>query len=324
MNRKYFVILSFLLLFAFSGNCWAYEYKIGADDVLEIRFWQDQGLNAAVRVGIDGKITLDIIGQIEAAGKTTEQLQNDIVRQISRLNTKISQAVVRVTAFNYQHIFIKGQINLSGKFSFEEIPNLWTIINEAGGITEFGDLSRVTIIRGGDESGKVEIVNVLLAIEKGELDKLPKIRRQDTIELPRTQIGLPADDIGDHAIGGKKVIFVIGAVNAPGPFKFEENLDILDVLNLAGGPTADADLKKTLLITKDGLYNQSIQIDLNKYSLQGTMPRYILKDEDTFIIPNKSSGFLGLNLGTIVPILGIITSGLLIYDQLKPSDAVAP
>jgi polysaccharide export outer membrane protein len=315
---KRFLVIFILIVTFVVGNVLAQEYKIGAEDILEVRFWQDQELNTEVKVSLDGMITLDIIGQIKAAGKTTVELENDIVRQISRLNARISQAVVRVVEFNYQHIFVKGQVNTIGKFTFEQIPDLWTVINEAGGISEYGDLSRVTIIRGGDESGKIEEVNILEALEKGELNKLPKIRRQDTIEIPRTLIGIPADDIINHTTRGKNVIFVIGAVNTPGPIRFEDNLDILDVLSLAGGPTADADLKKTKLITKVGLYSQSIKIDLNKYSLQDNIPRYILKDEDTFIVPTKGGGFF--SLGTIVPILGVITSSIFIYNEMKSSD----
>lgn len=164
--------------------CSAGEYKIGPEDVLEINFWQDPNLNSVVRVG---KTSLDIVGQIEAAGKTTSQLQTDIVRQISRLNKKISQAVVRVVEYNDQYVFVSGQVNDPGKKTFEEIPDLWTIINEVGGITEIRDLSRVTIIRGGEKAGQVEVVNVAEAITGGNLNKLPKIGRQDTIEIPLSE-----------------------------------------------------------------------------------------------------------------------------------------
>ena len=171
--RKTIWVAFFVSLLAF-GNITAAEYIIGPEDVLEISFWQDQQLNTTVRVSLEGKITLDIIGQIEAGGKTTEELQNDIVRNISRLNKNISQAVVRVTVFNYNHVFISGEVETPGKIAFEEIPNLWTIINESGGLTEFADLSRVAIIRGGDRAGQVEIVNVRDAIANGNLRDLPK------------------------------------------------------------------------------------------------------------------------------------------------------
>jgi polysaccharide export outer membrane protein len=295
--------------------CSAGEYKIGPEDALEINFWQDPTLNSVVRVSRDGKISLDIVGEIEAAGKTTSQLQTDIVRQISRLNKMISQAVVRVVEYNYQHVFVSGQVNNPGKKTFEEIPDLWTIINEAGGIKEIGDLSRVTIVRGGEEAGKVEVVNVAEAIATGSLDKLPKIRRQDTIEIPRTPAGLPSGELS-RQIERKNLIYVVGAVTTPGPVQFEENTDILEALALAGGHTEAADLKRVRVITKDGYYGQTLEFDLQRYSEIGALPRYIMRREDALIVPQKRSP-LGLNLGTIATFVGVVTSAILIYDRLS-------
>lgn len=321
MKRIFNILLIAVSLILLSQTAiYAQDYKIGTGDVLEINFWQEGALSTNVRVAENGQITIDIIGEIDAFGKTTSELRDDIVRQMSRLNARFSQVVVRVVEFNYQHIFIKGQISTPGKHTFEKIPDLWTIINEGGGITEFGDLSRVTIIRGGKEAGKIEIINVAEAIENGTLNNLPKINRQDTIEIPRTSANLPSGEFAQQ-VGAKNQFYVIGAVNAPGPLVFEENIDILDALALAGGPSEDADLKKARIITKDGIYAQTIQIDLEKYSQTGNTPRYILKKEDTFLLPrSRSGGFLGINLGTAVTIVGLITSSILLYDQLSDDE----
>ncbi len=278
MNRRFIPragkwALAWLVVVA--SWCSASEYKIGPEDVLEINFWQDPSLNSVVLVG---KISLDIVGQIEAAGKTTSQLQTDIVRQISRLNKRISQVVVRVVEYNNHYVFVSGQVNDPDKKTFEKIPDLWTIINEAGGITEIGDLSRVTIIRGGEKAGKVEVINVAEAIAGGNLDKLPKIGRQDTIEISRTLAGLPSGELA-RQIERKNLFYVVGAVNNPGPIQFEENTDILEALALAGGYTEDADLKKVKIITKDGYYGQTLQFNLKRYSETGTLPRYIMGRE---------------------------------------------
>jgi len=204
-------LLAAVLLIGGTGHAQAEEYRIGPDDVLEINFWQAPTFNTTVRVNLEGKITLDIIGQIDAAGKTTQELQNDIVRQISRLNKDISQAVVRVVQYNYNYVYVTGQARNPGKLTFEQIPDLWEIINEAGGPTDVADLSRVTIVRGGEDAGKVEIVDVAKAISTGTLNKLPKVRRMDTIELPGTLGGIPSRDLG-RSVEKKNVIYVVGAV----------------------------------------------------------------------------------------------------------------
>ncbi len=307
----------FFLLSAGTLSVTAEEYQFGPEDILSVSFWQDPKLNAQVRVAQDGTITLDIIGSIVAAGKTAEGLQDDIVRAMSRLNTSISQAVVRVAVYNYNHVYVTGQVGAAGKKTFEQIPDLWTIINEAGGPGPLGDLTRVTIVRGGSDAGKVEVVNVADAIAKGQTDKLPKIRRQDTIEIPATPSQLPAQQLGSSAEGSKSVIYVVGAVNQPGPKAYEEDIDLLELLALSGGPASNADLGKTKLITKDGPYAQTLKIDLNKYVKSGTPARYIVRKEDTFVVPQKKSGILGIGLPTLGATLGIATSAVLLIDRLK-------
>lgn len=294
-------------------NSGAAEYVIGRGDVLEIRFWQEPDLDSRVTVSNDGMITLDVIGRIEAAGKTTEELQNDIVRRISRLNKKISQAAVRVDQFNYNYVFVIGQANEPGKLTFEEIPDLWTIINEAGGVSPTGDLSRVTIIRGGEEAGKIEVVNVTQAISSGTLSSLPKVRRQDTIEIPRTPGSVPSMELG-RTTDKKNLIYVVGAVRTPGPITYEENIDVLEALALAGGPSPTANLKKVRLVLKDGRFAQTVKLDLEKYAETGRPARYIMQKEDLFIVPERGGGFFKDNLPLAISLIGAVTTTLLLID----------
>ncbi len=297
------------------GQPEAAEYRIGSGDVLDVSFWQDPDLNVQVTVGLEGKITLDIIGQIQAAGKTTEELQNDIVRLMSRLKENISQATVRISGFYHNHVFVIGQVNTPGKLAFEEIPDLWTLINEAGGVGDMGDLSRVTIIRGGDEAGKIETVNVSKAIAEGKLDQLPKVRRQDTVEIPRTPGQVLSTEAGQSA-ERKNLIYVIGAVTTPGPIKYEEGIDVIEALALAGGPTAEADLKKAQLILKDGRFAQTVRFDLEKYSQTGRPARYIMQKEDMFVVPAQRSGFFSGGIGTIATALGVVTTAVFLVREL--------
>lgn len=309
------VVPAFMAACLWIASAGAAEYKIGPGDVLDVSFWQDPGLNVQVKVGLDGKITLDIIGQVEAAGKTTEELQNDIVRMMSRLKENISQAVVRVAEYNYNHVFVIGQVNTPGKLAFEKIPDLWTLINEAGGINEMGDLSQVTIIRGGDDAGKIEVVNVSKAIAEGKLDDLPEVRRMDTIEIPRTPGQVLATEVG-QSTGRKNLIYVIGAVTTPGPIKYEEGIDVMEALALAGGPTAEADLKKTQLIVKDGRFAQTVRFDLEKYSQTGRPARYIMQKEDMFYVPVERDGFFSGGLGTVATALGVVTTAAFLIREM--------
>jgi len=219
-----------------------------------------------------------------------------------------------VAQYNFNHIFVIGQVNSPGKMAFEEIPDLWTIINEAGGITETGDLSRVTIIRGGQDAGKVEVVNVSEAVATGRLDQLPKIRRGDTIEIGRTPGRVLASEVG-LSVERKNLIYVVGAVGEPGPVKYEDNIDVMEALALAGGPSDGADLKKTRLIIKDGNYAQSIHLNLRDYADNGTPARYIMQKEDMVLVPFRRENFFDSTNGRIATVLAAVSTAYLVYDR---------
>ena len=292
------------------------EYQIGSEDVLEIKFWQDRTLDAIVKVRQDGKISLDIAGEIDAAGLTTTDLEKKIVKQISRFNSAISQAVVRVTEFNSKKIFVSGQARTPGKYTFENIPDLWTIINEAGGATDVGDLSRVLIIRGGADAGKVEVVNVSALVSSGKMNELPKLRSGDTIEIPRTPAGLPAPALADQTTQ-KNLFYAMGEVLRPGSLQLEKNTDLTDGIALAGGPSENANLRNVRVISKDGRKTQTMKIDLKKYQENGAPGRYFLRPEDTIILSRRSPGFMGINsLSGWVAILGGVATVVLVADQL--------
>jgi polysaccharide export outer membrane protein len=297
-------------------NALAEDYVIGQEDLLDITFWQDPNLNTRVKVGLDGKIALDMIGQIEAAGRTTEQLQNDIVRELSRINRSISQATVRVVEYNYNHVFVIGQVNQPGKKTFESIPDLWTVINESGGITQSGDLSRVTIVRGGDESGKIEVVNVAEALAAGRLDRLPKLRRQDTIEIGRAPGQILGGEVGVYT-EKRNMFYVIGAVGSPGAVGWVDNIDVLEALAMAGGPVGNADLRHTRLVIKDGNYAQAVELNLENYVNQGRPARYIMQKEDLVIVPSVRPGFFDSRVGQIATLLTTLSTLYLIYDRIQ-------
>ena len=257
---------------------------------------------------------------MQAAGLTTSELESKIVKQMSRYNKAISQSVVRVTSYGYQKVYITGQILHPGKYTFEEIPDLWTIINEAGGITETGDLTRVMIIRGGDLAGEVSVINVAEMVASGRMNSLPKIRAGDTIEISRSPAGLPARTLSDQP-QAKNIFYVMGAVNTPGALTLESNTDVLDALALAGGPAENADIKEVTVVSKDGANTQMVKINLEKYITTGITGRYMVRPEDNIIVASKGGGFLGINSATdVVAILGAISTSILLYDALTTSD----
>jgi len=292
------------------------EYVIGPGDVLKVSFWQDPSLDQEVQVRHDGKITLSIIGEIEATGFTSQQLADRIERNVSLYNTKVSQAAVTVIAYRSQRVFVSGMVSMPGKYSFEVIPDLWTVIKEAGGATETGDLSRVTIIRSRERGGEIITVNILEAIATGKVDQLPKLESDDTVEIPRVPGGVPGRQLASEYEEKRNLYYVIGQVNAPGIKAYEENIDILDAIGTASGTTSDADLTKVSVISKNGQGTSMMKLDLTKDQERGRARRVMVKPEDMIIVAQKKRAFLGWGtLRDVLAVAGTIASLYLVIEN---------
>ncbi|HEQ98210.1 MAG TPA: hypothetical protein ENO22_02585 [candidate division Zixibacteria bacterium] len=313
------VIATHILLFSVE-NLSAQQYKIGPEDVLKISFWQDPALNQVVSVRQDGKITLSVIGEVTAAGLTPQELATKIGDQVSRYNKQISQATVEVLQYNSQKVFITGHVLSPGKYAFEEMPNVWELIKEAGGVTEQGDLSNVVIIRGSVNKGEIVNVNLANLIAEGDPSRYPELYPEDIVEVKRASSasgpGLPSKAAATER---KNIVYVIGRVGAPGTITLEENMDCLDAIALAGGPTPDADLGKVKIFNKQDPYSNVIIVDIEKRSEKGTPPRYTLRPEDTILIPTDEGGFWGTwgRVRDFVGIFGTVVSTYLLIDRFS-------
>ena len=309
-------MLGLLLLLVAAGHPIqaADEYVIGPEDVLRISFWQDPTLDQSVTVRQDGKITLSIIGEITAAGLTSRELAQAIEQNVSLYNRKISQATVTVVSFNSQKIFISGQVLQSGKKTYEVIPDIWTVIKEAGGASDLGDLTRVAIIRSKESGGEVVTVNVLEAVAQGTLDKLPKLKSGDTIEVPKMAGGVPGRQLAAEFGERQNLFYILGQVRSPGIQSYESGMDIFDAVGKAGGTTDLADLRKVTIISKNGAGSTVINVDLKKRQVDGQARRIVIKPEDTIVIGEKKHALLSWNqirdfsavAGTVVSFIYLI------------------
>ncbi|MCK5127197.1 MAG: polysaccharide biosynthesis/export family protein [candidate division Zixibacteria bacterium] len=325
MSVKYsfsFFCLGLILLLCMALPVFAVdEYVIGPEDELEIVFWQVPEQNQTVTVRQDGKITLSIIGEIQAAGQTAKNLAEKIERDVSLYDKRISQATVTVIEYNSQKVFIAGQIGNPGKMTFEVIPDVWTIIKEAGGATDLGDLTRVSIIKSTEGGGEVITVNVLEAIATGTIDNLPKIVSGNTIEIPRAAGGVPGRQLASDFIERKNLFYIYGEVISPGNKSFEGEMDILDALGTAGGFTADADLNKVKIISKNASGTTVLHANLNDYKINGQAKRILIKREDTIVIGQKGRSFISWeNLRDLAAVTTSIVTLYLLVDRNSDSN----
>ena len=126
-------------------------YLIGAEDVLGVLFWREKDISGDVIVRPDGKITLPLLNDVQAAGLTTDQLRAALTEAAAKYVEDPNVTVV-VRQINSRRVFITGQINKPGPYPLSPGLTVMQLIATAGGLTEFADSKNILIMR--TENGK--------------------------------------------------------------------------------------------------------------------------------------------------------------------------
>lgn len=271
------------LIFCLSATLLAQSssYEIRPDDKLQFSYWENPNLNTTATVGKDGGIELPIIGRIAAAGLTIKQLRDKIVSQMALYNRVITQLSIVVLDYGSNTVYVTGQVRAPGRYSFEEIPNLWDIILQAGGHLETAFLDQVTVVRK-EGNGEVFVVDLSKALRQGQLNTLPKIYPGDTIDVPGTTVA----GTTPSPLSQKSEIYILGAVGVPGSHKFESGLNIVEAIGRAGGPISTANLEKVRFVTMDASGKSRTQVfNLKSYFEQSRHHPLNVKAGDTIFVP---------------------------------------
>lgn len=126
------------------------SYVIGAEDELSINVFENSGFNVSLEtVRPDGKITMPLIGELDAAGKTPEQLKAEITDVLAtnymNMPPHVSVIVVRVLSKNY---YLNGEVNKPGKYPLVVPTTVMQALVNAGGFRDFANKKNIRIQRG--------------------------------------------------------------------------------------------------------------------------------------------------------------------------------
>jgi len=127
------------------------NYVIGPQDVLDISVWKEPELTRPVPVRPDGKISMPLLNDVQAAGKTPLQLAIDITTGLKKFVTD-PQVTVIVTTINSQRVFILGEVNRAGAYPLLPDMTVLQALSSAGGFTIYANLKKIYVLRA--EAGK--------------------------------------------------------------------------------------------------------------------------------------------------------------------------
>ena len=157
-------------------------YVIGPDDTLHIAVWKEADLSATLPVRPDGKISLPLLNDVQAAGLTPQQLADSVTERLKKYIADPRVTVV-VTGINSKRIYLVGEVLHTGATAL--MPNM-TVLQalSSAGINQFARTKGIYILR--TENGKQQklAVNYHKLIKGEEIDHNYLLQPGDTIVVP--------------------------------------------------------------------------------------------------------------------------------------------
>jgi polysaccharide export outer membrane protein len=243
------------------------EYVIGAADVVAINVLDNKELDTVVAVTPGGKITVPLIGDVQAAGLTVHELANRLTQEFAK-KVKVPQVTVTLREVNSYRIYFLGKVGKPGVLTSKSEVNLLQAISMAGGIQDGADLSLAYVARG-TERVPIDFVKLL---RQGDLSQNIMLHPEDTVVIPDNP---------------RNVVYVSGEVKQPGmlPFVKERGWTALQAVVAVGGFTQFAARGRAHLLREEGGRRMTVPIDFNDLMRAGKdIP---LNPGDIIVVPQS-------------------------------------
>ena len=160
------------------------EYVIGPDDILAVNVWKETEISRSVPVRPDGKISLPLIGDLPASGRTPVQLQRDIKQQLLAYlsNPEVTVVVQEVKSHKFN---IVGEVQKPGSYVMSGPMTVLDAIAVAGGLRDFAKETRIYVLRATNTGSPIRLpFNYKRIIKGNDLRQNVELEPRDTIVVP--------------------------------------------------------------------------------------------------------------------------------------------
>jgi polysaccharide export outer membrane protein len=122
------------------------EYRLSREDVIEVSVWKEADLSRTMPIRPDGKITLPLIGDVQAEGLKPAELEQNVQKQLAGL-VRDPHVTVIVHDVNGSRVYVTGMVTHSGAFPLRSNMNVLQALALAGGLQEFADRGDIAVVR---------------------------------------------------------------------------------------------------------------------------------------------------------------------------------
>lgn len=202
------------------------DYRIGPQDVINVRVYGEEKLSGRIRIDNDGSFPFEYLGRVKAEGMTTAQIETYLTKALGDGYLRNPQVSVEVVEYRSQNVFVTGEVRSPNKYSLQANSTLMDALTLAGSVTaNAGNWVQITHARQGAEalgpsaSAEYDVRVNLRDIQTGKAQNI-KMRDGDTIFVPKAER-----------------VWVVGQVRNPQGVIHEEGMTVFEAIAAAGGIT---------------------------------------------------------------------------------------
>lgn len=246
------------------------DYKIGTKDLLEIKVFELPELNQTVRVAEDGSVSLSLLGKVDVAGLTAQELEKKLASILDQKYTKGAHVTVFIK--EYQKVSVFGAVGRPGNYELVGPTTLLQVISQAGGLTPDA-MDELYVFRQAKDGQKTKITVNLKDLTGGNQNLNIDLQPNDVVNIPIDQI---------------QTVYVYGQVSRPGAIQFRQSkkITLLQAIAQAGGATEWASKSSVTIRRIDRKSGREMKFPVNLKRIEaGKIPDIILEEGDVIIVP---------------------------------------
>ena len=264
--RRLLVAVALLLCLPFTASAANELYVIGPEDVIEVQVWDNKDLNQTGFVRPDGRISLPLAGELQAAGKTVKQLEDELVQAYSK-TVKGAVVTVLIKDIKSRPVYFIGGFGRPGVLALTRDYNVVQAVGVMGGVSPGGDAERGFLLRG-DKKIPIDFDKMF---KRGDLSQNMEVQPGDTFVVPLADL-----------------VYVQGEVRTPGAVKFSSDLTVVKAVTQSGGVTPMAAPGRVEILRGEGEKRTRIRVDLDKMlRAPEENPDVRLRADDIIFVPQR-------------------------------------
>ena len=159
------------------------DYVIGPEDVLSVVYWRDKDMTTDVAVRPDGRISLPLLNDVQAAGLTPAQLR-DRLMEVSKKYIEDPSITIVVKQINSRKVFITGEVNKPGPYPLVGPTTVLQLISIAGGLRDYADSKKILIVRNENGRPMSYLFNYKDVVSRKNLRQNIELKPGDTVIVP--------------------------------------------------------------------------------------------------------------------------------------------